>query len=90
MGSWQHRYRFDIQKTELSLQDLSIDMDELTELKDSSVFTVRQADLMPYGFDDEVIQGIQIMMDLDLLVIQRSGYTVLDILSDVGGLQSHV
>ena len=26
-------------------------------------------------------------MNLDLVVIQRSGYTILDILSDVGGLQ---
>ena len=88
MGSWQHRFQFYVQKTELSLQDLSIDLDELTELSDSSLFTVRPARLMPYGFDDQVIQGIQIMMDLDLRVIQRSGYTVLDIMSDVGGLQS--
>ena len=86
MGSWQHRFQFYVQKTELSLQDLSIDLDELTELSDSSLFTVRPARLMPYGFDDQVIQGIQIMMDLDLRVIQRSGYTVLDIMSDVGGL----
>ena len=88
MGSWQHRFQFYVQKTELSLQDLSIDLDELTELSDSSLFTVRPASLMPYGFDDQVIQGIQIMMDLDLRVIQRTGYTVLDIMSDVGGLQS--
>ena len=27
-------------------------------------------------------------MNMDLTVIQRDGYTVLDILSDVGGLQS--
>ena len=26
-------------------------------------------------------------MDMDLTVIERTGYTILDILSDVGGLQ---
>ena len=35
----------------------------------------------------ELAYGVAIQMNMDQTVIQRSGYTVLDILSDVGGLQ---
>ena len=32
------------------------------------------------------MQGIYIQMNKDLTIVQRTGYTFLDVLSDVGGL----
>ena len=34
------------------------------------------------------IFGITYEMSLDLIIVARNGYTVLDILSDVGGIES--
>ena len=41
LGSWQHLIEYRIQRTELQLQDLAIDLDEVTELQDSSVFSLK-------------------------------------------------
>ena len=32
--------------------------------------------------------GVTFEMSLDLLIVSRNGYTMLDILSDVGGIES--
>ena len=74
-------------KTELSLQDLPVNLDEITELQDSSVFQVEQTRLVPFVNEADLIQGFQIEMNQDLTIIERTGYTILDIFSDVGGLQ---
>ena len=39
-----------------------------------------------YLNEKNLIQGVRIQMDRDLIVVERTGYTILDILSDVGGL----
>lgn len=83
------RQAFKIHKTELSLQDLVMDFDELTELKDSSVFQLKKSETIIYdkqAWDFE--KGVEIQMDFDLNMIERSSYTALDVLSDVGGIQS--
>ena len=41
----------------------------------------------PWGFDQNVLQNISIEMNLDLKYLSRDGYTVLDLLSDIGGIQ---
>lgn len=89
IGNWQKRQIYEIAKTELSLQDLPMNLDELTELKDSSAFKIKQTRLAPYKIDviaDNLLEGIVILMDSDLIVIERTGYVLLDFLSDVGGL----
>ena len=43
--------------------------------------------MVPFPLEKDLIQGLYIQMDLDLTVIERSSYTILDVLSDVGGLQ---
>ena len=40
-----------------------------------------------YEKDKDVQVDITIEMDLDLKVISRSGYTILDLISDIGGIQ---
>ena len=42
LGNWQSYQLLSVSKTELSLQDLAIDLDELTELQDSSVFRLKE------------------------------------------------
>ena len=40
----------------------------------------------PYEKDPDLMTSIVIETNLDQLFIQREGYTILDLLSDVGGL----
>lgn len=88
IGQWRNRLSFFVSKTDLSLQDLAVNLDEITELQDSSVFTLERGSVRPYYRDTDLVEGIRIWMNLNLTAIDRSGYTVLDILSDVGGLKS--
>ena len=59
----------------------------MTELRDAGVFKLVKEDKVPFKESKNLLQGIFINIDMDLLIIQRSGYTFLDILSDVGGIQ---
>ena len=42
LGEWKSRVSYKIAKTELYLQDLPVNLDEITELQDSSVFNLQQ------------------------------------------------
>ena len=42
----------------------------------------------PFEWDTDFIAGIDIQNDLDLISLSRESYTVLDVLSDVGGVSS--
>ena len=42
--------------------------------------------MRPSYNEKHLIEGVMIQMSLDLTVVERTGYTVLDILADVGGL----
>ena len=42
LANWQNRKIFEISQTELALQDLAINMDEVTELQDSSLFQLKE------------------------------------------------
>ena len=64
-----------------------INLDEVTELQDSSVFRLIQTDNTP-SFDRTLVEGVLFRLNLDVTLIERNGYTLLDVLSDVGGLQS--
>ena len=77
---------FEVQRSELELQDLLFDLDELTMLQDQSVFSVGKVYNRPYEKDPDLMTSIVIETNLDQLFIQREGYTILDLLSDVGGL----
>ena len=72
----------------LLLQDELINLDDLTELEDSTVFRLEQLPTKSYEKEYDVQLDITIEMNLNQLVIARDGYTVLDYLSDIGGMQS--
>ncbi len=63
-------------------------MDEVTERTDSSSFSLVKGPTRPHEFFDRDVMAIGIDMDLNLDVIERNHYTILDMLSDVGGLAS--
>lgn len=74
-------------RTKLELQDLPVNLDEITQLSDPGLFKLESSSVSFKPHEPDLIQGIEVSMSRDLVVIQRTGYTVLDLLSDVGGLQ---
>lgn len=40
LGEWQNVRQYEVTQTELSLQDLAVNLDEITELQHSSVFSL--------------------------------------------------
>ena len=74
-------------KTQLYLQDLDIDLDDLTQIHDTSAFTMEALPLRSQEKDYSVQMDISIEMNLDQITIARSVYTTLDVLSDIGGIQ---
>ena len=72
-------------QTELSLQDLAINLDEVTELQDSSVFSLKRGDVS-HTNKKSVLFAIQLEIDYDKILIERNGYTIMDFLADIGGL----
>lgn len=73
-------------RTLLSLQDYAFNFDELTELADDSPFTLELRAPRPYELHKDILMAVTIEMNPDLLVLTRNNYTVLDVLSEVGGL----
>ena len=69
------------------LQDELINLDDLTELEDTTVFQLEQLPNKSYEKDYDVQVDITIEMNLNQLVIVREGYTIFDFLSDIGGMQ---
>ena len=86
LGAWQNRQSFEIRQSQLTLQDLALNLDEVTELEDSSVFRLVLGFEYP-SFDPTLVGGISIGLSMDVTLIERKGYTLLDVLSDVGGMQ---
>ena len=61
-----------------------VDLDSLTEFEDSTFLTLeRQATIV---VDDDVVVEILVTLSSDLNFVERYGYTILDFLSDVGGI----
>lgn len=78
---------FKLSRTSLELQDMFVDFDELTELSDSSIFEFEELLHRPWAFDDLTLANISVEMNLDLQILKREGYTALDLISDIGGMQ---
>lgn len=77
-----------IARTSLELQDAEIDLDQLTVIEDSSPFKLERHPTDSYEFEDAVMFNISIEMEFDQKVIERTVYNYLDLLSDIGGIQS--
>ena len=65
---------------------MPINLDHITELEDSSVFKIESKGNRPMDFDPTLIALVRFEMNLDLKIIERTGYTFLDYLSDIGGI----
>ena len=75
--------------TRLELQDLAINLDSITQLEDSSVFKLEP--LFPRSAEIEgphLVAQVSFEMNLDVVRIARDGYTVIDMLSDIGGMEA--
>ena len=67
---------------------MAIDLDEITELEDSSVFRLEQKDSRAFERSPAFVIGLMFEMNYDLKVVSRNTYNILDLLSDIGGIQS--
>ena len=79
---------YEVKRSELELQDLPVSLDSLTGLEDASVFEFNQKAARPYEYDANFISGIDIQGNIDLTYLKRDGYTILDVLSDIGGVSA--
>lgn len=50
------------------------------------MFTLHKKDIIPYEKNDSTWVSVTIEMDPNLLMYERSVYTIFDLLSDLGGL----
>ena len=79
-------YPFSIDSSELVLQDEYINLDDITKLTDVDPFKLNEIPTKSYEADSLTLMDITFERNLDLLVIARAGYTVLDLISDIGGI----
>ena len=70
------------------MQDYFVNFDALTELENDKVFGLQELPLRPAEWDENVIINVQFEVSLDLMIVIRDGYTVIDILSDLGGINA--
>jgi len=79
---------YKVSKTYLELQDESLNLDQVTLINDEALFKVEVLPTRPYTKDFNAMMDVTIEMNSDLVVIQRNGYTIFDLMSDTGGVQS--
>ena len=75
-----------VTKTLTDLQDLYIDLDELTEYQNDSLITYEMVNSREYEGDPNDLVIITLEMNLDKIYIKRLSYGFLDVLSDIGGI----
>ena len=69
------------------MQDHPFDFDSLTVLEDESLFNIEEMSNKPWEVDEFTAMTLSFEVNMDQIVITRSNYTVLDLLSDIGGIQ---
>ena len=62
-------------------------MDDVTELEDGTLFSLDKESIRSYEKDSHTQVDITIEMNLNEKIVSRDGYTFLDYLSDIGGMQ---
>ena len=66
---------------------MPVNLDEITALKDSSVFSLDRKFAEPFDpFGDAFVVGTTIEMNLDRRTLDRQTYSLTDALADIGGL----
>ena len=74
--------------TEISLQDRLVQYGELTEIAEDQIFRKKEEGVKVVKRERDLLVEIYFELDYDKTVIERQIYTVLDFLSDIGGIQS--
>ena len=72
----------------MQLQDLAIDLDQITELEDSSVFRLEKLPLQFLERSPHFMMMLSFEINKNLDSIGRQGYNFIDMLSDIGGIQA--
>jgi len=79
---------FKVTRSLLSLKDLFFDLEDITTFESSGLFRLVQSPNKPFEYNEEDIQSISVQLSIDLAMIEREIITTLDVLSDIGGLES--
>jgi len=79
---------YKVSKTHLYLQDRDINLNSITLDQDSSIFKIEPLPVRSQEKDLNVQMELTIERNLDLTQLERSGYTLIDVFSDIGGIQS--
>ena len=66
---------------------MSMDLDSLTVWENDELFTVSKIEPVFEERVSTLIMSVRFALSQDLLVIERNGYTILDLLADLGGMQ---
>ena len=61
-------------------------MHDLTAVEDNSIFSLKLQPYRSYEYDYITQFDLTLEVGLDLMMIERKNYTLLDVLSDVGGV----
>lgn len=77
-------------RTEAILQDLYVNLDDMTELSNSNLFHATPLPSRPFEWFEETQTAISYEMSLNAVRIDRSIMTLLDIGAAVGGLESTI
>ena len=63
-----------------------IDLDELTQYMDNSLFRLDLMPVRPWEYDKVSQFVFSVELNFDLIIVERKIYSTLDFLSDVGGI----
>ena len=67
---------------------MHIDLDNITEINDKTIFQMEEKPKRAFEKDVNVQMDITIEMNRDQVTLGRNVYTSLDVLADIGGIQS--
>ena len=79
---------YSIQKSHIEYQDSELDLEDLTNHDDDTLFHLTSLPALSVESDDSILQEFKFEMNRDLIVIEKHKYTVFDVLSDIGGIQA--
>ena len=72
--------------TEVSLQDMVVNLDDLTRISNDNIFEIEKIQTRTYEKDYDVQMDVTVEMNLSVNNVERAGYNFLDLLSDIGGI----
>ena len=76
-------------RMKVSLQDMILNLDDFTLFESDRLWTMERGptQILDYTVQAGTLGTIGIELSQDLILYERTGYTLLDLLSDIGGIQ---